>query len=185
MNEVADEPAPERVRPKTSLIATGGRPLAIIARTFDDAFRIGRDAVLGKWAPKGWSKEQATLAIMHGAEVGLPPMMSLQKICIINGRPSLWGDAVPAIAIATGQLEDWTEGIRGEGEEMTAFCIVKRRGVKTPKEATFSVADARRAGLWEDQAKIRKQVWENDKRVWKDDQDNDSVWYRYPKRMLQ
>jgi hypothetical protein len=185
MNEVADEPTPERVRPKTSLMALGGRPVAIIPRTFDEAYRIGNAAVMGKWAPRGWTKEQATLAILHGAEIGLPPMMSLQKICVINGRPSLWGDAVPAIALATGQLEDWSEGIRGDGDEMVAYCTVKRRGIKTPLETTFSVADARRAGLWDEKEKVRKQVWENGVRVWKDDQDNDSPWYRHPKRMLQ
>ena len=97
-------------------------------------------AVAAGWAPKGWKVEQAVAAIMHGAEVGLPPMMSLQKICVINGRPSLWGDAVPAIAIATGQLEDWHEEVTGEGDAMIATCTVKRRGVKTAKVATFSVA---------------------------------------------
>jgi hypothetical protein len=185
MNEVADEPTPERVRPKTSLMALGGRPVAIIPRTFEEAYRIGNAAVMGKWAPRGWTKEQATLAILHGAEIGLPPMMSMQKICVINGRPSLWGDAVPAIALATGQLEDWSEGIRGDGDEMVAYCTVKRRGIKTPLETTFSVADARRAGLWDEKEKVRKQVWENGVRMWKDDQDNDSPWYRHPKRMLQ
>ncbi len=186
----ADEPTPKQETtrtPKSPLIATGGRALAIIPRTFDDAWRIGSAAVTGKWAPYGWTKEQATLAIMHGAEVGLPPMMSLQKICIINGRPSLWGDAVPAIALATGQLEDWHEGIRGEGEAMEAYCIVKRRGIKTPIETTFSVADARRAGLWDERPIVAKNVWDKEKRqkVWKADAENDSPWYRHPKRMLQ
>ena len=175
------------IRKQVALVATGGRPLAIIPRTFDDAYRIGNAAVMGKWAPYGWTKEQATLAIMHGAEVGLPPMMSLQKITVINGRPSLWGDAVPAIALATGLLEDWSEGIRGEGEQMEAYCVVKRRGIKTPMEATFSVADARRAGLWDEHPTVAKWVYDKKKKdkVWKEDAENDSPWYRHPKRMLQ
>lgn len=184
----ADDPTPERVnKPRPALVAVGGRPVAIIPRTFEDAYRIGSAAVVGKWAPYGWTKEQATLAILHGAEVGLPPMMSLQKICVINGRPSLWGDAVPAIALATGQLEDWSEGIRGEGEEMTAYCTVKRRGIKTPMETTFSVADARRAGLWDERPIVAKNVYDKKKgaKVWKEDAENDSPWYRHPKRMLQ
>lgn len=187
----ADEPSPERVtsinKPRPALVAAGGRPVAIIPRTFEDAYRIGSAAVVGKWAPYGWTKEQATLAILHGAEVGLPPMMSLQKICVINGRPSLWGDAVPAIALATGALEDWSEGIRGEGEGMVAYCVVKRRGIKTPFETTFSVADARRAGLWDERPVVAKSVWDKKKgaKVWKEDAENDSPWYRHPKRMLQ
>jgi hypothetical protein len=172
---------------RAPLAATGGRPLAIIPRTFDEAYRIGKAAVVGKWAPYGWKDEQATLAILHGAEVGLPPMMSLQKICVINGRPSIWGDAVPAIALATGQLEDWSEGIRGDGEDMVAFCIVKRRGIKSPMEVTFSVADARRAGLWDERPTVGRMVWDKKKgqKVWKEDAENDSPWYRYPKIMMQ
>lgn len=180
----AAQEAPQTRTAKPTLVAGGGKPLAIIPRTFDDAFRIGRAAVIGKWAPRGWTAEQATLAIMHGAEVGLPPMMSMQKICVINGRPSLWGDAVPAIAMATGLLEDWSEGIDGTGDDMVAFCKVKRRGLPTAVLRTFSVSDAKQAGLWSPEPQIRKQVWENQQRVWKDNQDNDSPWHRHPKRML-
>ncbi len=100
-----DEPTAERQQDtaprRAPLIASGGRPLAIIPRSFEEAYRIGKAAVVGKWAPSSWNDEKATLAILHGAEVGLPPMMSLQKICIINGRPCIWGDAVPAIAAIT------------------------------------------------------------------------------------
>lgn len=188
--DLPDEPTDQTVQhaPKRPpLIASGGRPLAIIPRSFDEAYRIGKAAVVGKWAPYGWKDEQATLAIMHGAEVGLPPMMSLQKICVINGRPSIWGDAVPAIALATGQLEDWSEGVRGDGEDMVAFCIVKRRGIKSPMEVTFSVADARRAGLWDERPTVGRMVWDKKKgqKVWKEDAENDSPWYRYPKIMMQ
>jgi hypothetical protein len=41
-----------------------------------------------------------------------------------------------------------------------------------------------RAGLWQSEALVRKQVWENNQRVWRDGQPNDSPWYRYPQRML-
>lgn len=183
-------PAPEpRLPARAPLQATGGRPLSIIPRTFEEAYRIGKAAVVAKWVPFGWKDEMATMAIMHGAEVGLPPMMSLQKIAVINGRPSLWGDAVPAIALATGQLEDWEEGITGDGGEMAAFCRVKRRGIKTPMMVTFSVADAKLAGLWSPEPLITKEVWEGDRnnrrKVKKDNQPNDSPWHRHPKRMLQ
>lgn len=172
---------------RAPLTATGGRPLAIIPRTFDEAYRIGKAAVVAKWAPYGWTDEQATMAICHGAEIGLPPMMALQKICIINGRPCVWGDAVPAIALATGQLEDWEETLNGEGDEMTAVCRVKRRSLKTPIIRMFSVADARQAGLWDEQPTVSRYVYDKKlkQKVWRDNVPNDSPWFRYRKRMLQ
>ena len=37
------------------------------------------------------------VAVQMGVELGLPPTQALQNIAVINGRPSLWGDAVLAI----------------------------------------------------------------------------------------
>src|SRR6266478_3926901 len=46
-------------------------------------------------APKDFKGKPANvlIAMQMGAEVGLAPMQSLQNIAVINGRPSLWGDA--------------------------------------------------------------------------------------------
>ena len=38
------------------------------------------------------------IAIQWGAELGLKPLQAMQNLAIINGRPSLWGDAVIALA---------------------------------------------------------------------------------------
>ena len=145
------------------LEARGGRPMAIIPQDVEQAYRQAQFAVAGGFAPRGWNVNQAVSAIMMGAEMGIRPMMSLQTICVINGRPSVWGAAVPGIAMGTGQLEDWEESLNGEGDQMTATCRVNRRGFKTPVVRLFSVADAKQAGLW----------------------DKAGPWKQYPKRMLQ
>ncbi|NVO08257.1 MAG: hypothetical protein HXX19_20995, partial [Rhodoferax sp.] len=33
------------------------------------------------------------VAIQWGMEIGLKPLQAMQNIAVINGRPSLWGDA--------------------------------------------------------------------------------------------
>ena len=87
---------------------------------------------------------------MQGSLInGIQGSMSAAKaaVPIINGRPAIWGDAVPAIAMATGQLEDWHEEVTGEGDAMVATCTVKRRG-EPEYTVIFTQEDAKKAGLW-------------------------------------
>jgi len=107
------------------------------------------------------------IAMQWGFELGLPVLQAMQNIAIINGRPTLWGDAVLAIvrsAVDTAGNRV-LEGISESLDEvtMTATCSVKRRGSSKPCVRTFSLAEATKAGL------IAK----------------GGTWAAYPKRMLQ
>ena len=141
--------------------ATGGLALA----TFDDAFRFSKMVAASEFAPKDFrgKPESCLLAIQHGAEIGLSPMQSLQSIAVINGRPAVWGDAALAVVSASTVCEFVTEAVEGDGETMVATCIAKRRGYPAPTAVRFSVADAKKAGLW----------------------GKSGPWTQYPKRMLQ
>ncbi len=71
-----------------------------------------------------------------------------------------------------------------EDERTFGYCIAKRADTGEEKTVVFSVADAKHARLWDDRPTVRKQVWENGGKVWKDGQPNDAPWYRFQKRML-
>ncbi|GAC1042304.1 recombinase RecT [Rhizobium sp. No.120] len=71
-----------------------------------------------------------------------------------------------------------------EDERTFGYCIAKRSDTGEEKTVIFSVADAKHARLWDDRPTVRKQVWENGQKVWKDGQPNDAPWYRFQKRML-
>lgn len=105
------------------------------------------------------------VAVLHGQEVGLPHLQALQSIATINGIPSIFGDAGLALVRTSGKLEDFDEwfevdGVRqagssfpiqqwaDEGKQIVAHCISKRVGAKRPRITTYSVNDAKRAGLW-------------------------------------
>jgi hypothetical protein len=139
----------------------GGLALA----TFDDAFRFAKMVASSDFAPKDFKgkPESCLLAIQHGSEVGLSPMQSLQSIAVINGRPTIWGDAALALVQSSPVCEYVYETVEGEGEGMAAVCQAKRRGYSKPTTVTFSVADAKKAGLW----------------------GKAGPWTQYPKRMLQ
>jgi hypothetical protein len=127
---------------------TPARGLALA--TFDDAYRFSQMVAKSEFAPKDFKgkPESCLLAIQHGSEVGLSPMQSLQSIAVINGRPTIWGDAALALVQASPVCEYVREYIEGEGDALVAVCEAKRRGYPAPTTVRFSVADAKKAGLW-------------------------------------
>ncbi len=99
--------------------------------------------------PKDFKEKPAdvAVAIAMGLEVGLKPLQALQNIAVINGRPTLWGDAMKALVLASPLCEYFKEDdFETITENQMAVCIAKRRG-KPETKTTFSWDDAKRAGL--------------------------------------
>jgi hypothetical protein len=130
----------------TTTTPTRGLTLA----SFDDAFRFATMVSKSDFAPKDFKgkAESCMLAIQHGSEVGLSPMQSLQSIAVINGRPTIWGDAALALVQSSPVCEYVREYTEGDGEQLVAVCEAKRKGYPAPTVVRFSVADAKKAGLW-------------------------------------
>lgn len=95
-------------------------------------------------APKDYKGKPGNVfvAMQMGHELGLSPMQSIQNIAVINGRPSVWGDALLALCQAHPNFEDIQETDDGD----TATCVIKRRG-RSVVARSFSMDDAKRAGL--------------------------------------
>lgn len=201
--------------PSKSLTAmrAGSPLLSIMPTSLDDVARIAKMAVMAGLVivPKKRGRQDddedqapsadvegkliaaASMIILQGLEVGLPPMQSLQTITLINGRPLIWGDAVPALIWRAGfKIEEWVTGneVGADGQpadDFTAHCKVTRPD-GTKIERTFSVADAKRAKLWDPRTKITRWVkdWKSpdSKRKVEKEFDNDAPWHRFWKRML-
>jgi hypothetical protein len=134
----------------TTEISTNTAPARGLAlASFEDAFRFSKMVASSEFAPKDFrgKPESCMLAIQHGSEVGLSPMQSLQSIAVINGRPTIWGDAALALVQSSPVCEYVREFTEGEGEALVAVCEAKRRGYPQPTVVRFSMADAKRAGL--------------------------------------
>ncbi len=136
----------EPQRPKPAM-TVGGNVGALIPQDIEQAFRIASALAQSGMTPSGFkTPETCFVAIMAGAELGLPPFQSLQSFAIINNRPTLWGDALMAVVRTNGfKVREWMEG---EGDTMEAFCEVIRPDNGDVAEASFSVDDAKTAGLW-------------------------------------
>ena len=163
-------------------ILAGARPMGIVPASFEDVQRIATMAITSGLfkGDRNDSKDalmaKATMAIMQGLEVGVPPMQAVQSIAVINGKCVMYGDLLKGVLWAAGF--DIEESLSGNGDAWTATCTITRpTGKKITR--TYSVAQAKKARLWDDRPIVKKK-W-NDK--W-EDKPNDNAWYRFPDRML-
>ena len=135
--------------------STGIRP-----QNMTELFKLAEMVSSSSMAPKSYigRPQDTAVAMMMGMELGLNPMQSIQNIAIINGKPSIWGDAMLALVQNHPAFLSIDESF--DEPTMTATCTVCRKGGK-PHTQKFSQADAEAAGLW-----------------------GRNTWKQYPKRML-
>lgn len=114
------------------------------------------------------SEDDVFLALMTGLEAGLSITATLKNVMVVNGRPSLWGDAYVSLAFASGECRSMDETYDEDTE--TASCRVVRihklidgSFADRVTVRAFSRADAETAGLWGKRG----------------------PWSQYPRRMLQ
>lgn len=101
------------------------------------------------------------IACQWGAEIGLQPLQAMQSIAVINGRPSIWGDAMLGLVQGSGLLESIIEEVSDDGQ--VATCTLRRRGQANPVTRQFTMDEAKKAGL----------------------ANKTGPWQQYPRRMLQ
>lgn len=125
---------------------------SLMPNTIDEAYRIAQAFSRSDFIPKEYrgQPDNCFTAINLGMEIGLPPMRALQSIAVVNGKPTLYGDAQLALVRGSGLLEIFNESYEGiEGtDSFLAICEIKRKGDKETAIEKFTVADAKKAGLW-------------------------------------
>ena len=134
---------------------------ALSPQSLDEAMKFASMICSSQLAPKDYrgKPDDTLVAMMMGHELGLNPIQSIQNIAVINGRPSIYGDALLALV----QNHPAFGGIKESFDEstMTATCTVWRKGGEKHTQ-TYSQGDAQTAGLWGKQG----------------------PWKQHPKRML-
>jgi len=131
----------------------------VVISSMDALLAFADTVVKSRLAPKDFqSRESVAIAIQHGLELGLLPLQALHSVAVINGKPGIYGDAALALVEGSGLLEDHDEWLEAGGkrvesvtawsDDVRAVCSTKRKGRKTARVTTFSVADAKKASLW-------------------------------------
>ena len=149
--------------PLPARVATGNvAPLPMSLDTLQDmAERLARSDLV----PKDFHDrpENCLLAIIAGQSVGLDPFQSMRSIAVVGNRPTLWGDALLALVLASPLCES-VQMFYDEADGGAGVCRVKRRG-QAWSETRFTLEEARQAGLLDNPKK--------------------DTWQKYRKRMLQ
>lgn len=168
--------------------------------TLEDAFRFSTAVVKSGLAPKGFGTAEAVLiALQHGAEIGLPPMASLQSIAVINGRPGIYGDSALALVRGSGlcvhhgeaetnddidplfrelQFAMFQKDVEATKKLSKQFTIAQAKIKADTDDFGVTIATAREGGLLEFErftiADAKKaSLW-----------GKEGPWKQYPKRML-
>ena len=86
--------------------------------SFSELVQFAQMAAKSQLVPKEYRNqpEDIMLAVQLGSEVGLRPMQALQNIAVINGRPAVWGDALPGLCKASPVYDDIIETWENEHE---------------------------------------------------------------------
>lgn len=116
---------------------------------------------------------------IKGDQLEMHPMTSLQEIVPVNGLLSLKGDGAKALILKSGKIKpgSWKEVSTGSisGGDFEVTITATRADSDETLSRSFSVAQAKRAGLWIGEEMLRKQ----DGWKWKH-----SPWHKYPDRMI-
>ncbi|WP_417834711.1 hypothetical protein [Thalassospira xiamenensis] len=145
---------------------------AIIPANRNEISEFSADLMAAGMVPgsynKGTPKEihaKLCMCITKGLEIGMPPMMSLQSIYIINNIPAIYGDGAIALVQRSGKIEWMRETIEGKHgtDDWAAICEIKRVDQDVAYRRSFSFGQAKRAKL----------------------ATKPGPWMAYPERMLQ
>ena len=126
-------------------LTTQGEPtFSLSPRNLAEAMDFAKIIASSDMVPKDYVNKPGNVlvAVQTGAELGLKPMQSLQGISVINGRPSIWGDAMRALVISHPEFEDLHE----DKQDTQCTVTLKRRG-RSAVISTFTMEDAKKAGL--------------------------------------
>lgn len=148
------EPAPEQTaddQPGTEVAVRQSRNTAMLDKNTDSWFEMARPIFFlaeqianTQFVPKGMQGNApgVAAAILHGRELGLPPMTSLAQTHVIEGRPSISAEGQRGLVLAAGHDLEVLE-------TTGAICRMRgrRKGSQTWTEVTWTVDMARAANL--------------------------------------
>lgn len=131
---------------QNTMQAAKASAMAILPKNFAEMLAVADQLAKTELVPKDMrgKPESVMVALQMGLELGLMPMQAIQSIAVINGRPSVFGDAALAIVMAHPEYAGHTEDVQDDHTTAT----FTRRG-NEPCVRTFTLEDARKARLLE------------------------------------
>lgn len=138
--------------------------------SLDDMLGFAQIVIRSGLAPRSFdTPEKVIMALVTGAELGISNMQSLQGLSVVQGKIGIGGDLALALCQASAAFEDLKEDWKGKpyDDNYGVTITVKRKG-RSETSSSFSVGDAKLAGLWGKRSR----------------DGSPTPWVSYPQRML-
>lgn len=135
-------------------------PMALVPSSFDELESLSAKLSKSSIVPEAYRNkpEDIFVAIAKGLELKLLPMAALDAIAVIRGRATLYANTMVGLIHSSG-LADYFD--RVESDSTKATYATKRKNSPQRQTTTFTIEDAKRAGLT-----------------------TNSTWQKYPEAML-
>lgn len=122
-----------------------GKGTALVPRTLPELSEFAQRLSASKLLPPDL-RSQADIAVtlLQGMELGLRPMQALRSIHIVKGKPVLSADLIVALVMRSPHCQYF----RLVSSDTKAACYeTQRQGNPEPVRLSFTIEDAKRAGL--------------------------------------
>ena len=133
----------------------------------------------GKPDFKKGNEEKLMGIFIKGDQLKMHPMTAMQEVVPVNGLLAIKGDGAKALILNSGKIKkgSWKEEIEGtiEAGNYKVTITATRDDTNETLSRSFSVVQAKRAGLWITQEMLQKQDGYKKKQ---------SAWHKFPERMM-
>jgi len=133
---------------KTDMAVVQRQVAGVAINTISELNRVATALTRGGIAPKGYTVEKTQAILMMAMERGIPPIFGLQTIAPLpSGKLMIEGKALLSLIHQSGKLADAPKFEYTNADGMTCTITMKRKGHATPYVQSFSLEDAKIAGL--------------------------------------
>lgn len=148
---------------ENAVTTIGDQPGWVTPQSMGDAMKFAEIVANSDMVPKTHFRKPGNVLVCMqiASSFNVPLLTTLQNVAVINGKPSIYGDM--ALALVRRRPDCLSVNESFDDKSMTATCEVVRQGQDDPVVRSFSLEDAKTAGLW----------------------GKSGPWTQYPKRMLQ
>ena len=113
--------------------------------SIEQGFKLAETIKRSSLAPAGLQAPDILLVMATGRSYGWDTMKSLRSLYVVKGRVCMYADAIVGLVKASQECEYF---MVVETTPETCTVETKRAGSPAPERITWSMDDAKRAGLW-------------------------------------
>lgn len=128
------------------VLSADNKSLSLVPASFNDIMTLARTLASSSLIPSVLRNKPEDVAIIlaTGLEFGFSPFVSLRQIYVVEGKPALSADAQLAVVLRSPECEYFR---LVDSTAQKATFETKRKGWPEPTRLTYTIEDARSAGL--------------------------------------